>query len=49
MQKNIVFVVLRLCMTVDIEDEYGYPTVHKTVTSRLKRYKQFGWKGSEAE
>jgi len=43
---NLVLVVFRLCVTVQERD---YPTARKTFTSRLKRYKQFRWKGSPAD
>jgi len=39
-------VVLWLCMTAD---EYGNPTAHKTFTTKLKRYNQFRWKGSQGD
>lgn len=54
LQKNIILVVLRLCVT----DEYGYPTAHKTFTTRpnpqlpfgphtFTEWRNFPWKPSQ--
>jgi len=53
-KQNCMYLVEEHCLICtfalcDCVDEYDYPTAHKTFTTRLKRYNQLRWKGSQAD